>query len=95
MDDFDEDELSPVELIEEIVLRLVDHPDDVHVIVEETKSLTSILVSVHDNDVGKVLGRSGVYADAMRRLFGAIYGKNGRRLHLHVSGPDGLDRGGT
>ena len=75
------------ELLQDIVGQLADRPDDVHIEKHETEHAVMCEIHVHDSDVGKVLGKRGDYADALRTLFGAIYGKHKKSLHLVVVDP--------
>lgn len=55
-------------LIETIVTSLVDHPEDV--VIKETEEETKIVyhLSVHPEDVGKVIGKNGRIAKAIRTV---------------------------
>lgn len=75
------------ELLEDIVRFLVDDPDGVHIDSHLTAHTAMFEIRVDDADVGKVLGRQGNHAKALRTLFDAIYGKLGKRLHLQVVDP--------
>lgn len=53
------------------VKALVDKPDDVHVEVNQGEQTTVFEVKVHKSDLGKVIGKHGETAKALRRiLFG-------------------------
>ncbi|MFD2670138.1 KH domain-containing protein [Marinicrinis sediminis] len=56
------------DLIQVIAKALVDHPEDVHV--EETEKEHAIVyaLSVHPDDIGKVIGKQGRIAKAMRTV---------------------------
>jgi predicted RNA-binding protein YlqC (UPF0109 family) len=75
------------ELLEDVIKALVDEPDAVHIDTHVTPHTAMFEVHVHDDDVGKILGRKGAHAKALRVLFDAIYGKLGKRLHLQVVDP--------
>lgn len=72
------------ELVEEIVKALVDQPDRVRV--EQVDGSHSCVLELHvaPEDVGKVIGKKGVHADAIRRLVHAIGGKKKRRYVLEI-----------
>ena len=72
------------ELIEEIVKALVDDPDQVQCV--EIQGTQSCVLELHvaPSDVGKVIGKRGVHADAIRRLVHAIGGKRKRRYVLEI-----------
>ena len=59
------------ELVEAIARALVDHPEDVQVKSVEGSQVTVLELRVHPEDLGKVIGRQGRTAKAMRSLLGA------------------------
>lgn len=71
-------------LVEEIVKAIVDNPDDVLVSEVEGTHSTVLELKVAREDVGKVIGKKGVHADAIRRLVHAIGGKQKRRYILEI-----------
>jgi hypothetical protein len=73
------------EFIEYIAKQLVDHPESVIVderIDEDKKLLLTIRVS--QSDTGKVIGKQGRTAAAMRILLTAVAGKYGKRAGLEI-----------
>jgi hypothetical protein len=70
-----------------LIEMLVDAPSDVRVDATITNHSAVFDIHVADADVGKVLGKKGAHAHALRTLFSAIYGKIGKRLHLQVVDP--------
>lgn len=58
---------------------LVDNPDAVKVSVSDSDSDKVIYLSVADDDLGKVIGKSGRTIDALRTILGAA----ASRLHIH------------
>ena len=75
------------ELLGNIIKFLVDSPDSVVIDITNTEHSTVFDIEVAAEDVGKVLGRKGQYADSIRVLFSAIYGKIGKKVHLHIIDP--------
>ncbi len=71
-------------LVELIVRALVDHPDRVVVGLVEGQHSIVIEVTLHKDDVGKVIGKQGVHAEAIRRIVYAVGGKNRRRYVLEI-----------
>ena len=72
------------ELVEELVKAMVDRPDEVSVSeVQGTHSCVLELVVARE-DIGKVIGKRGVHADAIRRLVNAIGGKKKTRYVLEI-----------
>jgi predicted RNA-binding protein YlqC (UPF0109 family) len=73
------------EFIEYIAKQLVDHPESVIVderIDEDKRHLLSIRVS--QSDTGKVIGKQGRTAAAMRILLTAVAAKHGKRAGLEI-----------
>lgn len=56
------------ELIEFIAKNLVDKPDEVKVIEEEERGRVVVRLEVAEDDYGKVIGKGGRIAQAMRAL---------------------------
>ncbi|MBM4364979.1 MAG: KH domain-containing protein [Deltaproteobacteria bacterium] len=71
-------------LIEQIVRALVDHPEQVKVTEIEGTHSVVLELSVAPDDVGKVIGKKGIHADAIRRLVHAIGGKTKKRYVLEI-----------
>ncbi len=72
------------ELIEHIAQALVDHPDDVHVEEVEEDNGVVIELQVNDEDLGKVIGRRGRTASAMRALLSASATKRDTKASLEI-----------
>ncbi|MFT5583457.1 MAG: putative RNA-binding protein YlqC (UPF0109 family) [Cognaticolwellia sp.] len=72
------------ELVEAIVRAMVDHPDQV-VVNEVQGAHSSVLeLEVAKEDIGKVIGRKGIHADAIRRIVHAAGGKAKMRYVLEI-----------
>ncbi|MFC0014317.1 MULTISPECIES: KH domain-containing protein [Allobacillus] len=71
-------------LIETIVLPLVDHPDQVEVTVEETNEKIRYHLTVHSDDVGKVIGKNGRIAKAIRTVVYAAGSDTNKRVYLDI-----------
>lgn len=72
------------ELITVIAKRLVDHPDEVVVTEEERGGATVYRLSVHPSDVGKVIGRQGRVANALRTVVTCAAAKYRKRVLLDI-----------
>jgi len=72
------------QLIEYIAKALVDHPDQVHV--EEITGARSIIyeLSVAPSDMGRVIGKRGRVANAMRSLLRVASTRSGKRAILEI-----------
>jgi uncharacterized protein len=72
------------EFIEFIARALVDHPDDVRVAEVEGEKTTVYELRVFQDDLGKVIGRKGQTAKAIRTLISAVSAKKGKRALLEI-----------
>ncbi|MBE3554102.1 MAG: KH domain-containing protein [Thermicanus sp.] len=72
------------ELIETIAKALVDHPEYVRVTEVEIEKGTLYELTVHPDDMGKVIGKQGKIAKAIRTVMIAAAGKNSRRVMLEI-----------
>jgi len=71
-------------MIRKISEMLVDKPDKI-VIADEKRDDTQIIVlSVDKNDVGKIIGRSGQTAKALRALVNAAATRLGEKVLLEI-----------
>ena len=72
------------ELVELIAKSLVDSPDQVHVSMLEGEQTTIVELKVAQEDLGKVIGKQGRTAQAMRIILGAAGMKLKRRFNLEI-----------
>lgn len=72
------------ELVEFVVRSLVDNPDAVNVNVIEGDKATVLELSVAPEDIGKVIGKQGRIAKAIRTLIAASSSKSGRHISLEI-----------
>jgi hypothetical protein len=79
--------LNPEALLKQLVCQLTDRPEEVRIDTAITEHSAVFDIHVAATDVGKVLGRGGAHAQALRTLFNAIYGKYDKRLLLQVIDP--------
>lgn len=79
--------------LDTVVKALVDHPEDV--VIVETKDNLGVLLTltVHPDDMGKVIGRGGKIATlAIRPLLTAVGLKHNARVSLKINEPLGGKR---
>ncbi len=72
------------ELIEFIAKALVDNPDAVKVTEIEGEKTSVIELSVAKEDLGKIIGKQGRTARAMRTILSAASTKNNKRAVLEI-----------
>jgi predicted RNA-binding protein YlqC (UPF0109 family) len=76
--------MSMKELIEYMAKALVDDPDQVQVEEIEGTSATIYELRVGPDDMGRVIGKQGRVANAMRTLLRAAAARQGRRVTLEI-----------
>jgi len=81
--------IDDTQFLEYVVKALVDNPDDVKI--KRTVDEMGVLMTldVHPNDMGKVIGRSGNTAKAIRILLRVVGMKNNARVNLKINEPEG------
>lgn len=72
------------EAVENLVKALVDNPDAVTVNERQDRNAVVFAVSVAETDMGRVIGREGRTAKALRSLIHAASLKHGRRYSLDI-----------
>jgi hypothetical protein len=76
------------ELIEYIARSLVDDPTQVRVSERRQGSTTDIRLNVAKEDMGRVIGRNGRVANAMRNLLRVAGARNDLRVKLDIVEPE-------
>ncbi len=71
--------------LEHLVRGIVEHPDEVHVDLVTGRRGRTLELRVHPEDLGKVIGRAGRTAKALRQVMTAI---GGRGLRVDVVDTD-------
>ena len=82
------------ELVELMVKSLVDRPDEVVVTEVEGQHSSVIELKVAKEDIGKVIGKKGAHAQALRTIIAAAGGKKKKRYVLEVLEDRGAGGGG-
>jgi len=70
------------EALEHLVRGIVEYPDDVQVASKSLRRGGVLQVRVHPADLGKVIGRGGRTAKALRTVIGALAGNRHVRIDL-------------
>lgn len=71
-------------LVEYMARGLVEHPDDVSVTAVEGKASVIFELRVAPDDMGKIIGKEGRVAKAMRTLLKVTAAKEGKRAILEI-----------
>ncbi|MEA3475591.1 MAG: KH domain-containing protein [Candidatus Cloacimonadota bacterium] len=72
------------ELVEFMAKALVDNPDDVSVKEVAGERVTLYELRVGEGEVGKVIGKGGRTANAMRTILNSVATKQGKRAELEI-----------
>ena len=74
------------EALDHLVRGIVNHPDDVRVVNRMLRRGNVLEVRVHPEDLGKVIGRGGRTARALRTVIGSLAGNRDARIDLLETG---------
>lgn len=77
-------ETTVKELVELMVMALVDRPEEVIVTEVEGQHSSVIELKVAKDDIGKVIGKKGAHAQALRTIIAAAGGKRKKRYVLEI-----------
>lgn len=75
--------------VEYIIKEIVDNPDDVKVERKVDEMGVLIELSINPEDMGKVIGKEGRTAKALRTLLRVLGAKNNARINLKIIEPEG------
>ena len=76
---------SPLRDVVEVVARaLVDHPESVRVNEHERRGMTVLELNTAPGDMGKIIGRQGRTAAALRTLVAVTAERHGKRAQLDI-----------
>ena len=75
-----------------VVRGLVDHPESVKITRTVDEMGVLLGLDVHPEDMGKIIGRSGNTANAIRILLRVVGMKNNARVNLKINEPEGGSR---
>jgi predicted RNA-binding protein YlqC (UPF0109 family) len=82
------------EFLEFVVKGLVDHPESVRINRTVDEMGVLLTLDVHPDDMGKIIGRSGNTAKAIRIILRVVGMKNNARVNLKINEPEGGKRAG-
>jgi predicted RNA-binding protein YlqC (UPF0109 family) len=81
------------QFLEYVVKSLVDNPNDVKIKRSVDEMGVLLTLAVHKDDMGKIIGRSGATAKAIRTILRVVGMKNDARVNLKIEEPEGSERG--
>lgn len=77
-------QLKMKDLLEYLAKALVDNPDDVQIEMIEGERSVILQLKVHPDDIGKVIGKQGRIAQALRTLVKAAATKQGKNAIVEI-----------
>jgi uncharacterized protein len=77
------------QFLETLVKALVDHPESVRINRTVDEMGVLLTLDVHAEDMGKIIGRSGNTAKAIRTLLRVVGMKHDARVNLKINEPEG------
>jgi predicted RNA-binding protein YlqC (UPF0109 family) len=72
------------DFLEYVARSLVDNPDEVRVEMDEDGDEVSLVLHVEQADMGRVIGRDGRIANAIRSLLRVMGTRDGRHVELEI-----------
>lgn len=82
------------EFLSFVVKSLVDNPNDVKIDRKVDEMGVLLTLSINPADMGKIIGRQGNTAKAIRTLLRVIGMKNNSRVNLKINEPEGSNASG-
>lgn len=79
------------EFLEYVVAAIVDNPDDVEIIRTVDERGVLLELTVNPDDMGKIIGKAGATAKALRTLLRVMGAKYDARFNLKITEPGGED----
>lgn len=77
------------QFLEFVVKSLAEHPEDVKIKRTVDEMGVLLTLSVNKEDMGKIIGRSGATAKAIRTILRVVGMKNDARVNLKIEEPEG------
>ena len=73
------------ELVEFIVKSLVDNPEKLVITTEEEGEVLKIFIKADENDIGKIIGKQGKIAEAIRTIVRSSAMKLGKKVIIEIN----------
>ncbi|NCN45692.1 MAG: RNA-binding protein [Candidatus Pacebacteria bacterium CG10_big_fil_rev_8_21_14_0_10_36_11] len=71
--------------VEYLLVRLIDHPDELQVTEQETAEGLLIQITVNPEDMGRVIGKGGKVIKSVRKLVQVKAARDGIRVRVEVA----------
>jgi len=75
-----------LELIKYIVNRFAEKQDEINYIVKEDGDNVDVTIVLDESDMGKVIGRQGKLAKALRTIVRSASAKEGKKYNIEIKG---------
>ncbi len=76
------------ELLENMVMHLANHKEDVQITEERNDGVVDFTLKVNPDDMGRVIGKQGYIANSMRQILKACAIKENVKVNLEISSLD-------
>ena len=73
-----------LDLVKYVVEQFAEHNDEIEYQVNETEKATEIVVLLEESDMGKVIGKQGKIAKALRTLVRCASAKEGKKYNIEI-----------
>ncbi len=83
------EQAQDIEFVEYVVKQIVESPDEVEVTRDVDEMGVLLTLKVAKDDMGKIIGKSGQTAKALRTLLRIVGSKNDARVNLKIVEPEG------
>jgi predicted RNA-binding protein YlqC (UPF0109 family) len=80
------------QFLDQVIKALVDHPSDIQITRTVDEMGVLLTLTVHPDDMGKIIGRDGNIAKALRTLLRVVGMKHNARVNLKINEPVGGKR---
>ena len=77
-----------LELVKFVVEQYAEHKDEIEYQVNDRGNATDIVVLLEESDMGKVIGKQGKIAKALRTLVRCAPAKEGKRYNIEIKEKD-------
>ncbi|GGI41759.1 KH domain-containing protein [Mammaliicoccus stepanovicii] len=72
-------------LIQTIIVPLVDYPENINISKDEQDSSITFSIDVHEEDVGRIIGKKGRMIKAIRTIVSGSMNEHGKKVFVEVN----------